>query len=110
MVTAARLGVAPVVAAAMIEEEGLSNEALAGVKAPMLVIVGGRDVMINSEETCRRLARHAPKARVIHLPEARHFIQGQDGVILDFLSEGGARVPQGMPSLHQSPPPEPIFR
>lgn len=52
---------------------------------PTLVITGGKDVLIDSADTERRLQAHAPQARTIILPEARHFIPGQSQTILDFL-------------------------
>jgi pimeloyl-ACP methyl ester carboxylesterase len=58
---------------------------LARLKAPMLVIVGGRDVLIDSEDTRRRLAKWAPHAEVVFVPEARHLIPGQTSRILEFL-------------------------
>jgi pimeloyl-ACP methyl ester carboxylesterase len=63
----------------------LSDAALAALPSPMLVIVGGRDVMIDSAQTRDRLARAKPDAQVVFLPEGRHFIPGQTERILDFL-------------------------
>jgi pimeloyl-ACP methyl ester carboxylesterase len=55
----------------------LSDAALNALAMPMLVIAGGRDVLIDSAATRRRLARSAPHAEVRFLPEARHYIPGQ---------------------------------
>jgi pimeloyl-ACP methyl ester carboxylesterase len=66
----------------------LSDADLARLKAPVLVIVGGRDVLIDSEDTQRRLAKWAPHAEVVYLPEARHLIPGQTARILEFLQAG----------------------
>lgn len=63
----------------------LSDAELDNLRMPMLVIVGGKDVLIDSEETRRRLARSAPHAEVIFLPEARHNILGQSAKMLEFL-------------------------
>jgi pimeloyl-ACP methyl ester carboxylesterase len=63
----------------------LSDAELARLKAPMLVIVGGRDVLLDTGDTRRRLAKWAPHAEVAFLPEARHNIQGQTARILEFL-------------------------
>ena len=63
----------------------LSDAELARLKAPMLVVVGGCDVLIDSKGTRRRLAKWAPHAEVVYLPEARHLIPGQTGRILEFL-------------------------
>jgi pimeloyl-ACP methyl ester carboxylesterase len=62
-----------------------ADKDLARLKAPMLVIVGGRDVLLDSEDTRRRLAKWAPRAEVVFLPEARHLIPGQATRILEFL-------------------------
>jgi pimeloyl-ACP methyl ester carboxylesterase len=63
----------------------LSDAELARLKAPMLVIVGGRDLLIDSEDTRRRLTKWAPHAEVVFVPEARHLIPGQTARILEFL-------------------------
>lgn len=60
-----------------------SDAALSTLRSPMLVIVGGRDVLLDSAETCRRLERLVPHADVRFLPEARHFIPGQAETILE---------------------------
>ena len=70
----------------------LSDAELARLKAPMLVIVGGKDVLIDSEDTRRRLAKSAPHAEVVFLPEARHAIFGQSQKVLEFL-KGGTQAP-----------------
>jgi pimeloyl-ACP methyl ester carboxylesterase len=68
----------------------LSDAELNRLTMPMLVIVGGKDVLLDSEDTRRRLARSAPHAELIFLLEARHFIPGQASRILTFLQGGGA--------------------
>ena len=70
----------------------LSDEELERLRMPLLTIVGGKDVLIDSVETRRRLAKSAPHAEVVFLPEARHSIFGQSGKILEFL-QGGVRTP-----------------
>lgn len=65
----------------------LSDAELERLRLPMLVIIGGRDVLIDSDDTRDRLARHAPKADVRYLPEARHFIPGQTDAVLQFLTD-----------------------
>jgi pimeloyl-ACP methyl ester carboxylesterase len=62
-----------------------SNHALRNLKVPMLAIVGGRDVLLDSRQTKRRLERHAPRAQVVYLRQAGHLISGQTGAILEFL-------------------------
>jgi pimeloyl-ACP methyl ester carboxylesterase len=41
------------------------------IKSPALVVVGGRDRLVNPEES-RELARRLPRARAVELPEAGH--------------------------------------
>jgi pimeloyl-ACP methyl ester carboxylesterase len=63
----------------------LSDPELARLKMPMLVIVAGKDVLIDSEGTRRRLAKCAPGAELVYLPEARHAVFGQTPRVLEFL-------------------------
>ena len=63
------------------------DAALASLSVPMLVIVGGKDVLLNSGETRDRLTRTLPHAEVRYLPEARHYIPGQAQEIFDFLQQ-----------------------
>lgn len=66
------------------------DAALAGLGMPILAIVGARDTLIDSAGTQRRLARAAPHARIVMLPEAGHFLAGQTAPVLAFLREGVA--------------------
>jgi pimeloyl-ACP methyl ester carboxylesterase len=59
---------------------------LARLTMPLLAIVGGRDVLIDSEGTRDRLAAHAPGAEVRYLPDAFHVISGQTQAIFEFLT------------------------
>jgi len=63
----------------------ITDADLAGLTAPILVVVGGRDVLIDSAQTRDRLGRFAPHAEVRFIPEARHFIPGQTQPVMDFL-------------------------
>jgi len=65
----------------------LSDAALAALPMPILCIVGGRDVLLDSEDTRRRLARARPDADIRYLPEARHYIPGQAAAIDAFLRQ-----------------------
>lgn len=67
-----------------------SDDALRRLDMPLLAIVGARDALLDSKGTKRRLERHAPKAEVVYLPEAGHFIPGQTKRILEFLSQPSA--------------------
>jgi pimeloyl-ACP methyl ester carboxylesterase len=62
-----------------------SDSALRGLAMPVLAIVGGRDALLDSRDTEKRL-RAAPRAEVELLPDAGHLIRGQNARILDFLA------------------------
>lgn len=62
-----------------------SDGALARLTMPVLAIVGGKDVLLDSEGTRRRLQAHAPGAEIRYLPEGRHFLPDQTQAIHDFL-------------------------
>ncbi|VWM15183.1 alpha/beta fold hydrolase [Burkholderia lata] len=55
------------------------------LSTPVLAIVGGRDVMLDSRETRDRLTRLVPRAQVLLLPDQYHFIRGQRDTVLAFL-------------------------
>ncbi|VWC43369.1 alpha/beta hydrolase [Burkholderia aenigmatica] len=61
------------------------DSALRTLSPPMLAIVGGRDVMLDSRDTCDRLTRLVPHAQVRFLPDQYHFIRGQRDTVLAFL-------------------------
>jgi pimeloyl-ACP methyl ester carboxylesterase len=63
-----------------------NDEALQRLTMPVLAIVGGKDVLLDSAETRQRLARNVPHAEIRYFPEVGHFIPGQTSTILDFLS------------------------
>jgi len=62
-----------------------SNDALRNLKIPVLAIVGGRDVLLDSSQTKRRLEQQAPHVQVVYLAETGHLVSNQTGRILDFL-------------------------
>ncbi len=59
---------------------------LAGLAMPILLIVGGRDPVIDSDESKARLERTAKNVTVHYLPEVGHAVLGQTRLILDFLT------------------------
>lgn len=69
----------------------LTDQQLAALP-PTLVIIGGKDVLLDSADTKRRLEAHAPRATVRFLPEARHFIPDQANTMLGFLQSHAASV------------------
>ncbi|KVD89550.1 hypothetical protein WS62_15225 [Burkholderia sp. ABCPW 14] len=55
------------------------------IEAPLVVIVGGRDKLLDSADTARRLRRRLPHADVRMPADQPHFIRGQGDAMLDFL-------------------------
>jgi len=62
------------------------DTALARLTMPVMLIAGGRDALLDSRDTRRRLERTLPRLTVRFLPEEGHFLSGQASAILDFLS------------------------
>lgn len=60
---------------------------LARLAMPIAMFVGGRDTLLDSEGSRRRLSRAAPQARVVMLPEAGHALGGLTGPVLEALTE-----------------------
>jgi pimeloyl-ACP methyl ester carboxylesterase len=69
----------------MVRLPKFSDRALRDLRIPVLAIVGGRDVLLDSAQTNRRLKEHVPEAQVVYLPDAGHLIVGQTSKVLDFL-------------------------
>ncbi|MEU4836029.1 alpha/beta fold hydrolase [Streptosporangium sp. NPDC023615] len=61
------------------------DDALRGLTMPVLVIVGGRDAMLDSYRTARRVRACVPRSTVILLPETGHAVFGQTEPIAEFL-------------------------
>ncbi|PWU09427.1 MAG: hypothetical protein C5B51_06250, partial [Terriglobia bacterium] len=75
-----------------------SDDALRRLQMPVLAIVGAHDALLDSAQTRSRLARHAPSAEVVYLPEAGHLILAQTGKVMEFLLSAPARrVPAHLP-------------
>ena len=62
-----------------------SDEELKRLINPMMIIIGGKDVLINSRITAQRVKNALPNARVILLPDAGHGLIDQRERILPFL-------------------------
>ncbi|HUO91916.1 MAG TPA: alpha/beta hydrolase [Rhizomicrobium sp.] len=65
-----------------------SDEDLKRLTMPVLLIVGGEDAMLDSQETCARLARSVPNLTARELPGTGHLITGQTATITAFLASG----------------------
>ncbi|MET9290740.1 alpha/beta fold hydrolase [Streptomyces sp. NPDC003077] len=64
------------------------DEVLSRLTLPMMVTVGARDAMFDSQGTARRIRQCVPHATVNVLPEVGHSIFGQTESILAFLRDG----------------------
>jgi pimeloyl-ACP methyl ester carboxylesterase len=62
-----------------------SDEALARLSMPVMAVVGGKDALIDSEDTRRRLEALVPQAQVRCLPDAYHLLPSQTAEVLTFL-------------------------
>jgi len=68
-----------------------TDDALRRLTMPVLVIVGGRDAMMDSHETARRVGDTVPGASVVLLPEVAHSVIGQTRPMTEFLlADAGA--------------------
>jgi len=80
----------------MVKMPVFGDDALKRLKMPVIAIVGGQDVLLDSAGTKRRLEQNVPRAEIRYLQEAGHFLPGQTMPILDFLrSEAGRRETVG---------------
>jgi pimeloyl-ACP methyl ester carboxylesterase len=62
-----------------------SDEALRALPMPMLAIMGGKDVLIDTWQARARLERLAPHAEISFIEEGYHFLPGQAPRVMDFL-------------------------
>jgi len=63
----------------------LDDASLAALGMPLLTILGGKDVMLDSADTNRRLERALPCAEIELRPDARHHPGECTREVLDFL-------------------------
>jgi len=63
----------------------VSDDALRSLAIPLLAVVGGKDAMLDSYETERRLTATVPHATVHLLPESGHLLPDQSETVLRFL-------------------------
>lgn len=64
-----------------------SDEELLSLKVPILIIVGGRDALIDSSETKRRVGRTMPSAQLHYLEDGFHHLPNQREAVFNFLRE-----------------------
>jgi len=63
----------------------LTDTQLGQLAMPILTIIGGRDVLLDSRETRQRLQRAAPQAEICVIEDGYHFLPGQAPRVMDFL-------------------------
>jgi pimeloyl-ACP methyl ester carboxylesterase len=78
-----------------------SDDALKRLTMPVMAILGGQDVLLDSAETKDRLARNVAHAEIRYFPDVGHLIPGQRDAILEFLRK--CLVPATPRSSAQSP-------
>jgi pimeloyl-ACP methyl ester carboxylesterase len=76
----------------MVKMPVFSDETLKRLTMPVLAILGGKDVLLDSAGTKRRLERNCAHAEIRYLPEAGHLLPGQTMPILDFLRQESAKL------------------
>jgi pimeloyl-ACP methyl ester carboxylesterase len=69
----------------MVKMPVFSDDALKRLTMPVLAIVGGKDVLLDSAQTKRRLEQNVPHAETRYFPDAGHYIPNQTAPILEFL-------------------------
>jgi pimeloyl-ACP methyl ester carboxylesterase len=62
-----------------------SDDALKRLTMPVMAVVGGKDVLLDSAGTKARLVRNVPQADIRYLPEAGHLLPRQTETIVEFL-------------------------
>ena len=67
-----------------------TDEELARLDMPVLLVVGGRDVMLRSDETRARMERLVQRLRVVFLEAEGHVLPAQTQVVLEFLEQATA--------------------
>ena len=63
----------------------LTDEELASLAMPVLAIVGGRDVLLDSRETASRIERLVPDGQVDFIAHGYHYLPGQSDRIGGFI-------------------------
>lgn len=76
----------------------LTDDQLRALAMPILAIVGGRDVLLDSRDTRERLQRTAPHAHVCFVDDGYHFLPGQTSRVMDFL-ERSVLTDEARPAL-----------
>ncbi|SMF60047.1 Pimeloyl-ACP methyl ester carboxylesterase [Xaviernesmea oryzae] len=72
----------------------LTDEQLKALRMPLLAIVGGRDVLLDSTDTRDRLRRNVAHAEVCFIEDGYHFLPDQTSRVMAFL-ERKVELPDG---------------
>jgi pimeloyl-ACP methyl ester carboxylesterase len=68
----------------------IDDDALKRLSMPVLAILGGRDAMVDTAGTRRRLEAQVPRVEIVWLPEQGHFLRDQAKRIDGFLRRSHA--------------------
>lgn len=63
----------------------LTDAQLGELGIPILTIIGGRDVLLDSQDTRDRLQRAVPHAEVCFIEDGYHFLPDQAPRVMEFL-------------------------
>jgi esterase/lipase len=63
----------------------VSDESLKRLTRPLLAILAGKDVFVDSQRARVKLERNVAKSRICLLPDSHHSITNQTQPILEFL-------------------------
>lgn len=63
----------------------LTDDELRGLQMPVLTVIGGRDVLIDSRDTRARLQRAVPGAEICFVDGGYHFLPDQTHRVMQFL-------------------------
>ncbi len=64
-----------------------TDEQLASLNMPVLLFVGGKDILLRSDETAERISRLVKNAEIVVFPEKGHSLVGLSLEILAFLNK-----------------------
>jgi pimeloyl-ACP methyl ester carboxylesterase len=68
----------------------LTDAQLGQVDMPILTIIGGRDVLLDSRDTRERLQRYVPHAEICFIEEGYHFLPDQTTRVMEFLERNAS--------------------
>lgn len=78
-----------------------SDDQLGRLTMPVFVLLGGKDITMDSSTIKRRIEQHVPNCKILMLAEARHYLGDQSEPIFDFLQ----RSARALPPLKDEPRP-----